>query len=1573
MVLTRTGKGSAINIMPDQTMDELKDQIKRLSTRSTASENENKILRKQLDEIREQNKKLIERIESSIDETSRRSKVTQTNGSQTSPHHPNPNSGTSTGQNNRNNEGNNTDDATGNINMELVNGILSHFETLNISVPLPSYDGQTGNPVQFIEKLEKYFLRKRTRTEQKLLIVEDALKGRARIWHEARFNPFISFEHFKTAFLNEFYSLEARIKSKTEWASKRFKVSDGSLLEYFNEQVRAAKYISPRLDDYEVHYTIIKQLPQRARDALAAVEYSDYEKISKALARLDASHNENYSSVNYGRSAAHQGQQRSANPQVNYLHRSSSFKRQNNQYTHQDRRDYPQTRQHENWREQADADRNKYFAMPDVTQPPPNARSLTHNTNNNNTVYEDRETRANNSQNQYTIRALQSSEFIADLCWDVEAVEENDVRSDARVTNPRSENGEKNTHSNTRIVSPRCQANIAGKNVSVLIDSGSDITCVSQQFYEELAKTGVNIPELPVSNLAVCVAVSRKSVGIRKKVYLSARYGKFDIDYTYLVVPGLSADVIVGADFLAKNGGIIDFKNEAFEIRGERIPDGLISYRSELHANNNGDSASYYSMHLRLIETGENNCIQHNGAIFGISSMGGANRGTRLENVSSVNARGSESETIDNQEPYDVVADIDKYVQTLNDLSFEERVIVREMFIKNRTVFSDKPGLLKGFEHKIRIIKEKPFVRRSQPVPLHQRSELDEEIRKMERMGIIRRANSEYCNPTRVVKKKDGKLRPVLDARWVNEIIAANHEAPPRMEELLLKQAGVKFLSTTDLVKGYWQVPLCEGSKKYTAFVHNGHMYEYNVLPFGVKDSGAAFIKALDVAIGPGFDEFVSAYIDDLLITSHTFQEHVEHLDRLFSRLREKGLTLSLEKSRFFRDSVPFLGFRLTREGIMPDPDRLQALNDLEAPTDKKQLQSVLGVVGYYRRFAVKHAYYIEPFRDLLGDTRVWNWTEKHEIAFRELKENFMNCVVLSHYIPGEIFRVQTDASDIGIAGILYMLDGDGNPRIISLVSRVLTKYERNYTVTEKELLAVIYSVLKFRYYLVGAKFQILTDHKNLTFLSSSPFSSARLMRWTLCLQEYDFEINHCKGKDNIVADFFSRNLRGERLAEYPNLLIWNCVKEASRGELRASDEFVTIRAIKALTTKPELVNELKKMKERQRADEYINRLLHENKSKEIVLREENEIVYVKNKSDDAWKLFLPVALVLLTIRCTHEQFGHAGAYKLFKYLSQFFYWRGMRRDVKSFTRSCDVCQRVKYLNHKMEGEYQFLRASKPNELISVDFFGPLPRSIGGVQYLFVIQDVFSKLLTIYPIKRATTQICLTKLRTHYFEKVGRPERVLSDHGTQFTSHAWRDTLESLGMRVIFSSIRHPQSNPVERSMREIGRILRTYCSDKHTKWAQYVKFVEDCANMTVHQSTGYAPYHLHYNKMPREKLEELFPVLRRVPSDHEVHIKRAKDSLEKAFESRCKAQKSVSRVLLNVGDEVLLRVPHLSDAMQKEISKFFHIYEGPYKIASKIGENAYRLVSVEDESIEKGTYNRFNLRKYWRSPNAAP
>ena len=251
------------------------------------------------------------------------------------------------------------------------------------------------------------------------------------------------------------------------------------------------------------------------------------------------------------------------------------------------------------------------------------------------------------------------------------------------------------------------------------------------------------------------------------------------------------------------------------------------------------------------------------------------------------------------------------------------------------------------------------------------------------------------------------------------------------------------------------------------------------------------------------------------------------------------------------------------------------------------------------KRFSLKHATFIEHFRELLCGDSVWEWTEKHVIAFIDLKNNFLNCVTLCYYDPNRTFKLQTDASDIGISGILYQEDENGDQYIIALVSRVLTKYEWNYTVTEKELLAII------------------IDHKSLTFLLTSSFKSARLKRWILCLQEYSFRIMHCKGSENIVADFFSRNFQNEAVERDCNYVLWRCVKQLPNRSEQSPDKSANIIMIAELKMKSELIKDLKALEKHQNGDSVLNAFKIKPLNNFDLLIE-NNITYIRTKGDNA-------------------------------------------------------------------------------------------------------------------------------------------------------------------------------------------------------------------------------------------------------------------------------------------------------------------------------------------------------------------
>ena len=344
-------------------------------------------------------------------------------------------------------------------------------------------------------------------------------------------------------------------------------------------------------------------------------------------------------------------------------------------------------------------------------------------------------------------------------------------------------------------VSPRMKAEICSRKIMVLIDSGSEITCISKEFYTEIQREN-QIQVLPVSNLTVYVAVGKKNVRVTEKVYLTMLIWKLEISHSFIVVPGLSTEVIVGADWLKKHGGIINFKDEVLELQGQCIPRQLLVYRSETE---NKDYASCQS--LRIVRECED-----------ISKMGGA-----LETRVDMRHISTENEADD--EPLEI--QIEHYVREFNHLSQYEKNMAMNLLIKYKDVFSNKPRCTHLYEHRIHPIVDKPIVKRSYPVPLHQKAAVSREIDRMLELGIIERSFSDCCNHIRIVEKKNGDVRICLDARFLNKIIQSDNEVPPHIEELMQKYEGSRFFSSTDLVQGYWQVPLARESRKYTAFHFN--------------------------------------------------------------------------------------------------------------------------------------------------------------------------------------------------------------------------------------------------------------------------------------------------------------------------------------------------------------------------------------------------------------------------------------------------------------------------------------------------------------------------------------------------------------------------------------------------------------------------------------------------------------------------------------------------------------------------------------------------------------------------------
>ena len=456
---------------------------------------------------------------------------------------------------------------------------------------------------------------------------------------------------------------------------------------------------------------------------------------------------------------------------------------------------------------------------------------------------------------------------------------------------------------------------------------------------------------------------------------------------------------------------------------------------------------------------------------------------------------------------------------------------LREILVRNRNVFRECPGRIEGYAHEFHVTDRTPYFQRGWPVPLAYKGKVNDEINRMLRYGVIERCTSPYVNPIVTVIKKDGRVHLCLDAREVNSVTIPDYEGVSPVNEILARCGEMQYLSTVDLSSSFWQVPLKQECRDFTAFMYEGRCYRFTVTPFGLSTSSAALTRGLDVALEEEIKKNTIIYVDDCLCYSNNIQTHLDHLEALLNNLNKANITVNLTKSQFFRQEISFLGYRLTTRGIQATDDKIKAIMDFPAPKNPKQLKGFLGLTNFYNRFTSKYAEATQPLHELLKRGRKFSWTKELCDCFQRFKNLFVDTVILRFPRPNQRYYIQCDASNFAYGGQLYQLDEEGKIGVIAFTSKTFKGAERNYFTTEKELLSIVRCLEKFRMYILGQPLIIITDNKALKFMHKCHLNNSRITRWILAIQEYKFDIIHCKGKDNVcllyTSDIHVRGIQG--------------------------------------------------------------------------------------------------------------------------------------------------------------------------------------------------------------------------------------------------------------------------------------------------------------------------------------------------------------------------------------------------------------------------------------------------------------
>ncbi|GBP16026.1 Retrovirus-related Pol polyprotein from transposon 297 [Eumeta japonica] len=592
-------------------------------------------------------------------------------------------------------------------------------------------------------------------------------------------------------------------------------------------------------------------------------------------------------------------------------------------------------------------------------------------------------------------------------------------------------------------------------------------------------------------------------------------------------------------------------------------------------------------------------------------------------------------------------------------------------------------------EHHIDTGDAPPIKCKHYPLSPPRQVEVYKELDRLLEMGVIEESNSPWCFPI-VNVRKPGKVRLCLDSRKLNAITKKDSYPLPHINGLLSRLKDTHFISGIDLKDAFFQIRLTESSKEKTAFAVPGRpLYHYRVMPFGLCNGPQAMSRLMDRTIPSRLRENVFVYLDDLLVCSATFDEHIELLRQVAKCLKNAGLTINVAKSKFCQNEIKYLGYRIGKGCLKVDPDKVSAIVDFPLPKSPRQVRRFIGMANWYRSFINNFASMAGPLTDCLSKRQGKFCLSSEAIeSFEKLKLALSSAPVLAQPDFSREFVIQCDASRIGVGGVLFQVDNENNERPISFVSQKLNRAQRNYTVTELECLAAVVCVKRFRPYIEGSHFRIITDHSSLKWLMTQKDLSGRLARWSLKLQGFDFQMEHRKGTQNIVPDALSR-------FDIDSVEVAQDLQEIDLD----SEEFDS----------PEY-NELKNTVSGNRTQLPDVCVINDPLYKRVQFRQGME-----NEEASLWRLWLPSPLQEKAIRIGHGTSCHGGYFKTLARVRQNIIGP-LARDVRRSATSINVIDFFKNYIFNTFGVPQYIHSDNAKQFVSKemqDFF-----SLFGVAHI---------------------------------------------------------------------------------------------------------------------------------------------------------------------------------------------------------------------------------------------------------------